>query len=287
MKLAFTTLACPDWTFEQCIEAAQRCGYEGLELRLLDGEIINSALNNEQRRRIRSGARQAGLRIICLDTSVRVAQTDGQSRAEQTREGLALLELAHDLEAPFIRVFGGPPTDASQEDAVASAVATLEPLAQRSHELGVAIALETHDAFSSSALVALVLHQINDPMVGALWDFLHPYRLGETAQETAQRLKGHLLHAHVKDGQRPAEPQAEWKLTLLGAGDVPTVDMLAALHTAGYDGWLSVEWEKKWHPELAEPEVALPQHAAMLRSYLSELALVPPKEHLYDSNLSS
>jgi fatty-acyl-CoA synthase len=34
----------------------------------------------------------------------------------------------------------------------------------------------------------------------------------------------------------------------------------------GYRGYVSVEWEKKWHPELADPEVALPQHLEWLRS---------------------
>ena len=271
MKLAFSTLACPDWTFEQCIEAAQRYGYDGIELRLLDGEIITSTLNGQQRQRISALAAKARLSIIGLDTSLRVAQTDPNSRAEQVREGLALLDLAHDLEAPFIRVFAGPPPDASEAAAIAGAVATLEPLVQRGRELGVAIALETHDAFSSSAVVAQILKHIQDPKLGALWDLLHPYRMGETAQETAQRLSGRLLHVHVKDGQHPQEQQSEWKLTLLGEGDVPTQEMFAILRAAGYAGWLSVEWEKKWHPELVGPEVALPQHATKLREYLSSL----------------
>lgn len=274
MKLAYSTLACPDWTFEQCVEAAQRYGYEGLELRLLDGEIITSVLTREQRQRISTLAARAHLSIIGLDTSLRVAQTDANSRSGQIGEGLALLELAHDLEAPFIRVFAGPPPDASVEAAITGAAATLEPLVPRARELGVAIALETHDAFSSSAVVAQVLKQIEDPIIGALWDLLHPYRVGESAQETARQLGGRLLHVHVKDGQRPEVQGGEWKLTLLGEGDVPTREMLAILRAAGYDGWLSVEWEKKWHPELVEPEIALPQHAAKLREYLASL----PKE---------
>src|SRR5262249_38404388 len=128
-KLAFTTLACPAWTLEQCVEAAQRYGYEGIELRLLDGEIISSALDTGQRQRVRDAAARACLPIIGLDTSVQVAQTDTQSRAEQVREGVALLELAHDLEAPFIRVFAGPPGGADQEEAVVGAAAALESLA--------------------------------------------------------------------------------------------------------------------------------------------------------------
>ena len=48
-------------------------------------------------------------------------------------------------------------------------------------------------------------------------------------------------------------------------------NILTALRRASYSGWLWIEWEKKWHPELAEPEVALPQHAEALRTYLAAL----------------
>jgi len=51
-------------------------------------------------------------------------------------------------------------------------------------------------------------------------------------------------------------------------------EMLRALASRGYQGYLSVEWEKKWHPEIPEPEVALPQHARVLRAYLQEIT--PP-----------
>jgi len=45
---------------------------------------------------------------------------------------------------------------------------------------------------------------------------------------------------------------------------------LAALREAGYTGYVSVEWEKKWHPEIADPEIALPQHIAWLRNAMAE-----------------
>lgn len=46
---------------------------------------------------------------------------------------------------------------------------------------------------------------------------------------------------------------------------------LRLLNAGGYDGFVSVEWEKKWHPEIAEPEVAFPQHIHVLREYTREL----------------
>ena len=41
---------------------------------------------------------------------------------------------------------------------------------------------------------------------------------------------------------------------------MPVIQMLGLLAAGGYRGWISVEWEKRWHPEIAEPQVALPQH---------------------------
>ena len=271
MKLAFTTLACPNWSLEQVVGAARRSGYEGIELRLLDGELLRPDLDGEARRRVRALCTDAGLPIVCVDTSVRIAQPDPAARAEQIRVGQAFLELAAGWDAPLIRVFGGPPEDLTEAEAIAAAAECLAPLADRARELGIAVALETHDAFASSASVAQVLRQVPGPGAGALWDTLHPYRVGESVAETLGRLRDRLLHIHVKDGQRPADGGPNWELTLLGAGDVPMRDILAALRAAGYDGWLAVEWEKKWHPELAEPEVALPQHADTLRTYLASL----------------
>lgn len=269
MKLAYTTLACPGWTIEQAAEQARAMGYEGLELRLLDGEVVGPDLSAANRRRVRDALDANGLALVCLDTSVRVAQPEASARDTQLRDGLLMLELAAELGAPMIRVFAGPPEGTSDDDAVAGAVATLTPLADKARLVGVRVALETHDAFCSSQTVARVLAETPADVTGALWDLLHPYRIGEPTEVTLGRLRDRLLHVHIKDGKPKPEGGPNWDLTLLGEGAVPTRDILAALRGAGYDGWVAVEWEKKWHPYLAEPEVALPQHAEKLREYLA------------------
>jgi sugar phosphate isomerase/epimerase len=269
MKLAFTTLACPGWTIEEAASQGRAAGYEGIELRLLDGEVVGPSLSAANRRRVRDACAAEGLALICLDTSVRIAQPEREPREQQIRDGLAMLELAAELGAPLIRVFAMPPEGVAPVDSVPGAAACLAPLAERAQELGIAVTLETHDAFCDSRIVAQVLEQVPGPGAGALWDLLHPYRIGEPFEETLARLRRRLLHVHVKDGKPPADGGSNWDLTLLGQGAVPTAAILAALREAGYDGWLAVEWEKKWHPELAEPELALPQHSAELRAYLA------------------
>src|SRR6266545_4161392 len=121
MKLAFTTLACPSWSLEQAVDQALRSGYEGLELRLLDGELLRSNLDSVVRGRVRSVCAEAGIPIVCIDTSVRIAQPDPVEREAHIREGLAFLELAAEWDAPLIRVFGGPPAGIAEADALAGA----------------------------------------------------------------------------------------------------------------------------------------------------------------------
>ena len=79
---------------------------------------------------------------------------------------------------------------------------------------------------------------------------------------------GWIAHVHVKDATRTDPEGTTWQLVLLGEGEVPVAEQLRVLRQRGYEGYISVEWEKKWHPEIPEPEVALPQHIRYLRSLI-------------------
>jgi sugar phosphate isomerase/epimerase len=265
-KLAFTTLACPDWSVPQVIDAARRYGYDGVELRLVDGEIIDPAMPREERQRIDRLFSEAGLPIVCVDTSIRLAAPEDPATLEPDLR--AFLELAHEWRSPLIRVFGGawPPERPLEQvyDGMAEALGRVLPDAER---LGVAITLETHDAFSSAATVAEVLRRVEHPNFGALWDTHHPYRMGESPEQVLDLLGDRILHFHVKDARRRGDG---WDLVLLGEGEVPVRESLAAVLARGYDRWVAVEWEKKWHPEIPDPEIALPQHAELLRPWLAE-----------------
>jgi sugar phosphate isomerase/epimerase len=263
MRLAFTTLACPDWSLEEAAEAAVRYGYAGLELRLLDGQIVPATLSTDQQARVRRACADAGVALCCLDTSFKVADPTAD-----LDEGYAYLELAAALDSPLIRVFGGAPEGETPEAAAARAAERLESLAQRGRAMGVQVALETHDSFAAGKAVAAALEGVHDEYAGALWDTLHPVRMGETPDETFGLIGARLLHTHIKDGNVPPNIN---ECRLLGEGTVPVPAILRVLKAHDYQGWLSVEWEKKWQPQIAGPEVALPQYAETLRGYLEEI----------------
>jgi sugar phosphate isomerase/epimerase len=272
MKFAFSTLACPGRPLEEALELGAAAGYEGVELRLIDGELIDPAMSAGERSRVAGVCERAGLPVAAVDSSIRVAGAEdpGVVRADID----AFLGLAAEWGAPVVRVFGGelPDEPGARRERLAAAARLLDPACERAAELGVRVGVETHDAFLASATVAELLALVPSPWAGAVWDSHHPCRAGETAQETYAAIGARLFLAQVKDAARTGGGKDAWRLVPLGEGDVPVRDMLTLLLSGGYSGWVSVEWEKHWHPEIEEPETALPQHLRVLRAWAAELA---------------
>ena len=265
MKFAFSTLACPNWSTEQVVDNAVRLGYDAIELRLLDGEVIDPVRDAEKVKQAVTLSRSRGIEVCTLDTSCRFNIRDPQERAKHLADLENWIRLSQEVQVPILRVFGGK-SDGSEDEAVSWVVESLSQIAPQAERASAIVVLETHDAFSSSHLVAKILQQVNSPSVAALWDSHHPYRVGESAEEVLKTLDGHIAHVHVKDARRDPVDSSKWHLVLVGEGEVPVREQLTLLQQHGYTGYASVEWEKRWHPEIQEPEVALPQHIAWLKS---------------------
>jgi sugar phosphate isomerase/epimerase len=268
MKIAYSNLACPEWSMEEVFQNAVQFGYDGVEIRLVDGEVIRSDIDSDTQKRIVKLARDGGIDIIGLGASTRFATTDADVRRQNVEELLQYIELASNMGVSMVRTFGGgvPDKGAMQDgDDVCYVAEALNKIAPRAEELGVQVLLETHDEFSSSYLVKDVLQQIPSKYIGSIWDTHHPYRMNETVEETFGNLHERLGHVHLKDAKRNGDG---WDLVVFGDGEVPVQQVVEKLMASGYDKYLCVEWEKKWHPEIERAATALPKHLEILRAYL-------------------
>jgi sugar phosphate isomerase/epimerase len=268
--LAFSTLGCPAWSFEHAAEQAAKHGYQALEVRLYNGDIIPADLSQSERDSIRRILARTGIGIIGLGASTRFAFPDADERRANVDQLIQYVELAADLGVPLVRTFGSPgQITISMNDAINYAAEALNAVAPHAERHGVTVALETHDAFCKGVDVAAALSQVGSQNIGAIWDVHHPFRMGEDIETTWQVLGPRIKHVHIKDGVRRADNS--WQLVLLGKGEVPCRAVVELLHREGYQGYITAEWEKKWHPEIEEPEIALPQHAETLRSWFAQL----------------
>lgn len=268
MKLAYSSLACPGWSIEEAVAAAARYGYAAIEWRLADGETIEPDTPARVRRRLREAPAAQGIEIACLDSSCQVVQGSPEERAAALEAGRRMVDLAAEMGAPCLRVFGGPlPAGATRAEILPPTAEVLHTLGMYGAECGVKVALETHDAWTRSEDVLELIQAVALPSVGILWDAHHTYRSGETPAYTLSRLGRLVAFVHLKDSRSANGRPGEWSYCLLNEGSVPLREICTLLKRAGYDGYLSLEWEKKWHPEIAEPEVALPPAVPYLRSF--------------------
>jgi sugar phosphate isomerase/epimerase len=267
MKICFSTLACPDWGLKQVTQMAATSGYEGIELRFLEGEDSLWKLPAFQGRALASARRMIadrGLYIACVGTSCRFHFPDPQERRRWVDEGRRMAELAAALESPGIRVFGDKIQPGVDRDSTRGWIAEgIKQLADEIRESGVEVWLETHGDFASSAETMQILCESSDPTIGVVWDPANALSDGgEQPIGTAPMFGRTLRHVHLRDLDCR---DGKWEPVLAGEGKLPLRDIVTELRKINYSDFISFEWEKKWRPELAEPEIAIPHFAEWFR----------------------
>ncbi len=272
LPIAFSTLGCPTWSLTRVLEEAERLGYAAVELRGIEGEMdltkrpeLQGTALGETKRRFADRS----LAISDLGASSRMHEADPEVRAAQLDEGRRFIDLAHELGVPYVRVFGDKLVAGEARDAtVARIVEGLRTLGEHARGSGVSVLIESHGDFTRSSDLKEILTAVNLPTVALLWDAHHTVVSGgEAPVETWHALGPFVRHTHLKDS-RPEKDGVRYVLT--GEGNVPVRDTVRVLVEGGYKGCYCFEWEKKWHPEIEEPEVAFPHYARVMTSYLEE-----------------
>jgi sugar phosphate isomerase/epimerase len=136
---------------------------------------------------------------------------------------------------------------------------SIQILAEKVEPKGVQVWLETHGDFSSSRATKAIITETNAHNVGVIWDPVNSFiAASEQPRDGAVTLGSTIKHVHVKDVSRNSQG---WNYDLPGNGQFPLSELLESLKALRYESFLSFEWEKKWHPELVEAEIALPNFA--------------------------
>jgi len=262
MKLAFTTLGCTQWDLDTIIARAVEYGYDGVDFRGYLGKLEIFELPEFTTNLSETVGKfaDAGIEVPCLSTSARIYADP----AAALEEIATYSRLCEPFGARYIRVFGGGLAEGvSREQAVEVAAATLTKAGAVAADHGVTVLLETHDAWTASANIRAVLDRVDSDAVGVLWDTYNPYgAIGEHLVQTWNTLGPWIENTHWKDA-RPGD-DGKNHLCLFGQGRFPVADCFDILKAGGYHGYLTLEWEKQWHPELEEPEIAYPEFIKVL-----------------------
>jgi len=269
IPIAFSTLGCPAWDWAKILTFAHDHGFAAVELRGLQGNMdlpSNPIFAPDRIEQTKKEIQAHNLRIANLGSSATLYFEDPAKRAKELSDARRFIDLAAALGAPYVRVFGGkadtdknPVPDDATKKRVASA---LKELGEYSGPKGVTVIIESHDHFTSSATLKDVLNEANSEHAALLWDAHHTFATSNEEPEfTVKQLGKWIRHTHLKDSVGSGEDR---KYVLTGRGNVPIERQIKALQSIDYKGFYCFEWEKVWHPELQDPEIAIADYARVV-----------------------
>jgi sugar phosphate isomerase/epimerase len=280
--IAFSTLGCPAWSWKQILEQADTLGYAALELRGVAGEMDLPKVPELQGTRLKETLKDLdalGIVISDLGASTHMHEQAPAARQAQFDDGRRFIDLAKALGVKYVRMFGDKmPEGESRGDVITRITEGFQTMAEYAKPAGVVVLIESHGDFTNSKDLVQIIEGVHADAFRLLWDAHHTFVAGkEQPADTWKALGTWVRHTHLKDSvQKPGTTGVlDRQYVLTGKGDVPVKEQVHVLAKAGYKGFYCFEWEKKWHPEIEEPEVAFPHYAKTMTEYLTAAGVKP------------
>lgn len=266
MNISFSTRGWQSLPWQTLLEMAETMHFGGIELYNVQNEPAligrGGALHQYTAAATARELWQKGLRLPCLDSSCDLSVPGSEPVVTQ------LMQLAHDVQSPCVSVAALHDDEAAVRDALTA----LLPAAQA---LGLTLLVKTSGIYADSARLRALLDAFASDQLGAVWDMHHTYRThGESADTTIKNLGAYVRHVHLRDSDD------DGTYALIGEGTLPVGEMMQALCSIDYDGFISLEWKPQWLPELTDPEVIFPHFANFMNRFDSPRG---KKKTLYDN----
>ena len=258
MKRAFSTLCCINYTAEEIVELAKNNNLQ-VELRADDNNVENFFGKKEL-------FENANVKIINIAASISIIGEDISEKAYR------YIDLAENLNAKGVRIFAGKSPQTFQNEIISDIegiIKGIKKLCEYGKSKNVEIWLETHSELSTGKLCKRILDGVNMDNLKIIWDVLHSIEYKEAISDTVKYLGDKIVHVHLKDAVPPEDMNmCQYVHTDLGAGVLPFEEVISALETMDFNGYLSLEWESPWRPEIRnlypDPNVLLEKYNNVL-----------------------
>ena len=257
MNLSFSTRGWTDFPWDTLCGAARAAGLTGIEIYNADGAFVSSRTGMFHPSRASATFRELrdeGLRITCVDSVWNAGEKNID--ADEIRNCICA---CYDLHIPFVRVRTGDDADVNTVEE------NLKKVLPFAEEKNIVLLIETVGTFANTEKLRDMLERFACDNVAALWDMNATYREGgESADATIKNLGAFVRHVHIKDSEQ-TEKGLEYRL--IGEGSLPVDDMIRALRSVNYEGFVSLEWDPSWLPELADPDIVFSHFASFMKNF--------------------
>ena len=269
LLLSFSTLGCPDWDFQKIVDFASLNKYNGIEFRGIKRQLDLTLCPEFSPKNIQNTIDIMvgnNLKFTDLGSSCSLHYAEPKERLKNLDEGRKFIDLAQKMHCPYIRVFpNNLPKDQERERTIELIIQGLLELGEYAKGKGVIVLMESHGELVYLDLLEKIMRSAEHPNVGMVWDIVNMWSITkEPPAKVYSKLKKYIRHTHIKD---LIMVNGKEHYTLLGKGETPIFDAIDILHRNKYNGYYSFEWEKLWHPEIDEPEIALADYPLAMRAH--------------------
>lgn len=233
------TMTLDDW-----FAMARDLGLDGTEIQHNCLDSYEPAALADLRRRLD----RYGLAVSQFIGAPDFSHPDPDVRAAEVETTCRHVDVAVALEAPCIRVTAGQAhPEVSREDGIAYVVDALRETLDYADKRGVWLAYENHykdyfwdqPDFSQPHEVFLeIVGRLVDTPLKINFDCSNSIMLGKDPAELLPEVVDRVVHVHCND----RATYHEYTHTVVGTGLADVPKLLGMLKRAGYDGWLSIEY---------------------------------------------
>ena len=262
MKLSFSTKGWHGRSFDDLCDMAEATGFSGIELHNINGPLFtdrDGAFYGHAAAATKRKLYDRKLSIPCLDVLSDPAATAFEAAKDEI---LRCLAIAGDLGIGMLRVRTDSQNADEAREKTARLIGAVLPEAEAQ---GVTILLETSGVFAKTEVLRDILEQFASDRLAALWEVAEAYLVGGDDPETVVRnLGAYIRHVHFSDVSRDGDGCTH---VLMGEGEIPFRDVMRALRSVNYDGFLSLVWDPAWCPELDDMEIVLAQFEGYMKQF--------------------
>ena len=253
MKLSFSTRGWSALSWKNLTDISCDMHFDGVELYKLKeqrdfyengGPLSKNVLLSTVRE-----LRDKKIKIPALDTATEL------SDPEAAEELAWYIEMAGAMQVEYVSAVAFHSDDAVIRDNISKLLTVCE-------KNRVSLAVKTTGIYADTKRLREMLDSFASDFLAVTWDMHHPYYdFRESADTTIKNLGAYVKHVHLRDSSE------DGNYTIIGEGTLPIDEMISALSSIDYDGYISLEWKPDWIEEISDYEFIFPHFVNFMSAY--------------------
>ena len=264
MKLSFSTKGWHNNTFEEFCDIAEDLGFEGIELHNIHSKDFSEkggALNGYTAASTIRNLKERGLSIPCIDLIGDISRKENETELKE--EIANCIEIASNLKIPYVRIKCESAEDTDKK--IENVKSFLEYAVHIAEDKNVTLLIETYGVFSNTSLLRDLLEYFACDNIAALWNLSAAhFQFGETPETVIGNLGAYVRHVHISDA---VKTENGMEYCLLGEGELELEEIIRALSSVNFDGFISLVWDPEWCKEIDDIEIVFSQFVNYIKQF--------------------